>query len=321
MSVKFSDNLTINAGKPTRDIDLVGVGQIYTDKDDIPMGYRYEFLPVYETATKKTYQLQGGTDNADWIDITPLLASAGIQVSTKVGNAIKVITTPGEEGIWVKTCFTQEQCDRLAALVYINAVSLFTIAPTVIQKGVSIDIVCSYNVTLGDDTYVGYIIEGTSIPVGDCDGATHTIDVNNIGETDSILSRLEVTRLGAQEFIEVTRVVTAVEPTYIGDNVTGNIPTDVEVLAGVPKIVKTNVSVASLFTFVTDKFGWFAVPTAQTGSAYGRWSSTASVSDNGPIDGASFIRNRGEIDVGGVEYTIYMFDQAKTYGDTITLTK
>ena len=93
MGIKLTSNFDENVGLP---LDSREIATDNTARDAIANGVRYIGLNVFIVATNKTWQLQGGISNSNWVDITssftglwqtsPTLGSAWISpVATNVG--------------------------------------------------------------------------------------------------------------------------------------------------------------------------------------------------------------------------------------------
>lgn len=67
----LNDNLKIKAPKPTRNTDLVGLGQDYLAKEAIPSEMRYPYMPTTVNGgvdDGKKYRLEGGLLNENWVE-------------------------------------------------------------------------------------------------------------------------------------------------------------------------------------------------------------------------------------------------------------
>lgn len=64
MAIQLNDNLEINAPKPIRTTDVVGTGEIYATKEDIPTAMRFEGLRTFDGTDN--WQLQCGIDDTNW---------------------------------------------------------------------------------------------------------------------------------------------------------------------------------------------------------------------------------------------------------------
>ena len=90
MSIQLSSNFLESAQQP---LDARTVVLNATARDAIPAIQRYEGLSVYLTATKETWQLQGGITNADWVSIG---TSTGVWDRDISGPAFLKPHTPGD---------------------------------------------------------------------------------------------------------------------------------------------------------------------------------------------------------------------------------
>jgi len=217
--------------------------------------------------------------------------------------------------------FTDGQKDKLLELIYKNLTHTFTLNKYIFEKGVSTNVTASFNIVANDDTDVVHKINGSS-------KALVGTEIYSITDTTTYSSIVTYKRNGTNGESRINRTITAVYASYFGSNKDGHLPTETEIKAGVKTIKSTNSSIAHKFTISSSdglgEYGWFAVEKAQTGGNYTKWSSDASASDNGAIGG--FILLKGEVTIETTEgtnkiYQIYMFDQAKDYNNTITLTK
>ncbi len=93
MAITFNDNFEINAPKPVRDTDVVGGGQAYATKEDIPAEARYIFMPTFDGTL--AWRLVGGTDDGDWLAV-PNVTSVAITPTDGIEvDAGSPITTAG----------------------------------------------------------------------------------------------------------------------------------------------------------------------------------------------------------------------------------
>lgn len=77
MSIQLSSNFNLNAQLP---LDSRLVVNDLTARDAIPDVQRYEGLFTYVVSESKTYQLQGGITNADWVESGGGASGAGITI-------------------------------------------------------------------------------------------------------------------------------------------------------------------------------------------------------------------------------------------------
>ena len=67
MAIGRNDNLEINAPKPTRTTDIVGVDWVYATKEDIPTSMRHPFMITKDADHDgQEWWLVGGLANSDW---------------------------------------------------------------------------------------------------------------------------------------------------------------------------------------------------------------------------------------------------------------
>lgn len=88
MGITLGSNFTVNTGLPLDDRTVVAD---LTERDALDLGRRYEGLEVFVRTELKTYQLQGGIGNVNWVESGGSGGGAVINVDTFTGDG--TITT------------------------------------------------------------------------------------------------------------------------------------------------------------------------------------------------------------------------------------
>lgn len=139
-------------------------------------------------------------------------------------------------------------------------------------------------------------------------------------ETYSHVDTTTVTwTLSGSNVDSITAVRYWVHSSYWGVNTSGSLPTEGQILEGTKLVVRTNAEINADIVTESNQFGWVAVHKAQS-QAYTTWIVDGSALDTGAIGTGNFIELKGEVSVGGFLYRVYMFDQAKTFDNQLTLT-
>jgi len=83
MGIPLSSNFDVGSAIP---LDARAVATDNIHRNSIPAGSRYEGLVVYVLAGATNFQLQGGTADSDWVDISGGGVASGSQVSKIADN-------------------------------------------------------------------------------------------------------------------------------------------------------------------------------------------------------------------------------------------
>ena len=67
MAIPLNDNIELNAPKPIRSTDIVGIDWIYANKEAIPTAMRHPFMRTTDNDTGFEWWLVGGIADADWV--------------------------------------------------------------------------------------------------------------------------------------------------------------------------------------------------------------------------------------------------------------
>ena len=108
--------------------------------------------------------------------------------------------------------------------------------------------------------------------------------------------------------VETLEIITTwVRPSYIGKNSTGLVPNELDIKAGTKLLIETKGEVFLSLSTTDLEYGWFAVPTIQTGKIYTDWK--VSEPNQGEIGPGEFIVKRAQIVMNEtVSYDIYMYN-------------
>lgn len=100
-------------------------------------------------------------------------------------NSEPSFNNPDWDTIYVEKDFTELQIEQLSSLVYVKGTQSLTVAPTFSEKGVSTDLVFSWNVILNQDTLISSLLDGNDVS-GSVDGIIKTYEVNGALVTKSV---------------------------------------------------------------------------------------------------------------------------------------
>jgi len=119
MSIDRNDNLRIKAPKATRDTDRVGASPLtYASPQDIPAGYRYEFMTTTDD-DGIIWRLEGGVADANW---TELKLGGGEQEAENITwSELIAKNTNGEVKVWDRYYITDRN-DRPLEIVQIDPI-------------------------------------------------------------------------------------------------------------------------------------------------------------------------------------------------------
>ncbi len=67
MAIQRNDNIKLDAPKPIRTTDIVGVGWVYLTKETIPISMRYQYMQTVDANTGNKWRLEGGVSNSNWV--------------------------------------------------------------------------------------------------------------------------------------------------------------------------------------------------------------------------------------------------------------
>lgn len=101
MGITLGSNFTVNTGLPLDDRTVVAD---LTERDALDLGRRYEGLQVFVRTELKTYQLQGGIGNVNWVESggTGAGGAAVINVDTFTGDGIITTFTLSDDPVSIE---------------------------------------------------------------------------------------------------------------------------------------------------------------------------------------------------------------------------
>lgn len=108
MGITLGSNFTVNTGLPLDDRTVVAD---LTERDALDLGRRYEGLQVFVRTELKTYQLQGGITNSDWVE------SGGTG-----GGSVPVVDLATGDGILTAFTLSQDPGTEENVAVYLDGV-------------------------------------------------------------------------------------------------------------------------------------------------------------------------------------------------------
>jgi len=128
-----------------------------------------------------------------------------------------------------------------------------------------------------------------------------SIETYSLAEYGTIVWTLDGTNVSS-----TSKTITFVHESWYGNNTTGLIPTDTEILAGTELLRNNSSYITHNPNTTSNQYGWIAVPQSQTGHDYTAWYVTAL--NNGGIGSGNFIIKKGTVTVHSDIYDVYMYD-------------
>lgn len=137
------------------------------------------------------------------------------KISDFLSGSVRTVNgiTPDENGN-VET-FTQTITDRINNFFYKNAVHTLSVEPKTFEKGVSTELVVSWNVQKNDDELVSCTLDGNDV-TSQADGSTSTYEIVSVENTKDIILLSQVTRKGQTENINTKVTSKEIIPQYLG---------------------------------------------------------------------------------------------------------
>ncbi len=168
---------------------------------------------------------------------------------------------------------------------------------------------------VGDDlTVTKFLWESTNTPANlyleDSEGqygSTVTGNQITVNETYTYSTYKEITwDLSSTDTGTTSIMHYWVEPSYHGRNLTGNLPTAIEIENGMEVLTTTEDGITIPINTTIQEYGWIAVENIQTAGLYTTWE----ISDfnTATIKATSFVRYAGNVVIGSKDYNVYIYN-------------